>query len=160
MRWRPVQTVRPISIGVAVRAERVLAMRVFDDAGALKGVRPPGGAIEFGETAEAALRREFEEEFGAAPVRVGAPLVVENIFSHEGATGHEIVFAFPITLPDGVGPTLSDPDQTFLTRENEVLVEMEWTPLERLAVGAVALFPEALLAELEGLTRAVEALDA
>lgn len=48
-----------------------------------------------------ALAREFTEELGiAAPVR-GEPLVIEIIFSHEDALGHEVVLVGWVVLPVG-----------------------------------------------------------
>ncbi|WP_182086807.1 NUDIX domain-containing protein [Aureimonas sp. ME7] len=69
--------------------------------GRLKGVRPLGGSVEFGETREDALRREFLEEIGAAIRIIGPWEAIENLFRHEGVVGHEIIFAAPIVLPDG-----------------------------------------------------------
>ena len=55
-------TIRPIVIGVAIRNDRVLAIEGFDAHKGEHFFRPPGGGIEFGETSEGALRREFREE--------------------------------------------------------------------------------------------------
>ena len=41
-------------------------MTVRDDQGNIKGYRPPGGGVEFGETAAEAVQREFTEELGFA----------------------------------------------------------------------------------------------
>lgn len=50
----------------------------------------PGGRVEFGETGEAALRRELAEEL-SAPIDVGAlQWVVENQFTYEGRPHHEV----------------------------------------------------------------------
>ena len=46
------------------RDGRLLAVEVLDDAGRVKGVRPLGGTVEFGEKAELAVVREFQEELG------------------------------------------------------------------------------------------------
>ena len=76
----------------------MLVMAVKDDAGAIKGWRPLGGAIEFGESAEQALAREFVEEI-RAPIRINKQVcVLENLYSHEGTPGHEIVFVFEAEL--------------------------------------------------------------
>ncbi len=60
-----------------------------------------GGGIEFGETAEAALRREFAEELGVTLGSVELLEVVENIFEFEGGRpGHEIVHVFGVDSAD------------------------------------------------------------
>ncbi len=99
--WRPRGHIRVIALGLHWRAGRLLAAEVRDDAGRLKGVRPLGGGVDFGETAAAALQREFMEELGVEIAIAGAPMVMENIYHHEGAAGHEIAFLYPVSLPEG-----------------------------------------------------------
>jgi ADP-ribose pyrophosphatase YjhB (NUDIX family) len=144
-RWRPAPRIRPLAIGLARRGDRLLVMRVFDDSGALKGVRPPGGAIEFGETAAAALAREFREEFGCEIAIEGPPAVLENLYEHHGAPGHEIVFAFPIRVVDDA---LAMAERFLLGEGNGVIVDAEWFDLARIRSGEVALFPAGLAASL------------
>ena len=62
--WRPHPRIRVVAIGLHWRDGRLLAAEVRDDAGRLKGVRPLGGEIEFGESWQAALVRKFHEELG------------------------------------------------------------------------------------------------
>ena len=69
--WRPAPAIRVKALGLHWRDGRLLAFEVHDDAGRVTGVRPLGGSIEFGETAEAALRREFREELGIDVVVAG-----------------------------------------------------------------------------------------
>lgn len=62
--------------------------------------RPAGGGIEFGERAAATLVRELDEEYGLA-VDVGPLLgALENHFTYDGRTGHEIVLVHEVTLAD------------------------------------------------------------
>jgi ADP-ribose pyrophosphatase YjhB (NUDIX family) len=141
--WRPAARIRALAIGIARRGEQILVMRVLDDAGALKGVRPPGGTIEFKETAAAALAREFQEEFGCAIAIEGPAQVLENLYEHHGAPGHEIVFAFPIRLLDA---GLHARDRFTIDEGNGMLLEAEWLELARIRSGEIALFPEGLAA--------------
>lgn len=90
--WRPPQHVKVKAIGLHWRDGKLLAAEVFDDHGQLKGVRPLGGSVEFGERWQTALTREFKEELGVDIEVTGTPHVMENIYTHHGATGHEVLF--------------------------------------------------------------------
>jgi len=72
---------------------------VLDGVDSVKGQafhRLIGGGIEFGETAEVALRREFVEELGVTLDGVRLLAVVENLFEYEGQPGHEIAHVFAV----------------------------------------------------------------
>ena len=140
-RWRPVPRIRPIAIGIAFNGGRILAMRVLDDAGALTGVRPPGGAIEFGETAAAAVAREFKEEFGCAIEVEGAPLVLENLYEHHGARGHEIVFAFRVRL---LADALYAAERLRVDEGDGNVCDVDWFDFARIRSGEVMLYPVGL----------------
>ena len=119
-------------------------MAVKNDSGSIKGWRPLGGAIEFGESAEQALAREFLEEIGK-PIRCVKPLcVLENLYSHEGTRGHEIVFAFEAEL---VGPNF-DSKAGFSFFDGGVTNEVAWRPVHEFVEGVERLFPEKLIAYL------------
>lgn len=122
----------------------MLVMAVKDDSGSTKGWRPLGGAIEFGETAEDALERELREEIGARIRCSKQVCVLENLYSHEGARGHEIVFVFEAELVDshvGSSATLSFSD-------GGVTNDVAWRAVRAFVEGAERLFPEQLVAYL------------
>lgn len=98
--WKPPAAIRVIAIGLAWNGPRLLAAKIRTSTGRVKGVRPLGGSIEFGETKEQALHREFMEELSCPIAIRGHWRVLENIFEHEGTAGHEIVFAANIELLD------------------------------------------------------------
>jgi ADP-ribose pyrophosphatase YjhB (NUDIX family) len=140
-RWRPHATVRPIAIGIVRRGDEILVMAVRDDAGSVIGWRPLGGAIEFGERAADALKREFIEELGSA-VEVEHPVaVLENLYSHHGAPGHEIVFVFDAAFADA-GLYARD---RFTFEDGGMANEAEWVPLERFDMHGETLFPVGLI---------------
>jgi ADP-ribose pyrophosphatase YjhB (NUDIX family) len=143
--WTPPPLIRPIAIGLLRHEARLLAMRVADASGALVGLRPPGGGVEFGERAEDALRREFREEFDAAIEILGPPAIFENLYRFNGVAGHEIVFAFPIASPALIAKIEG---RFIVSEENGSQAAAEWIALERLRAGEFALFPPGLLAHL------------
>lgn len=96
--WRPLSHIRVKALGLHWRAGRLLAAEVYDDAGRIKGVRPLGGGVEFGETSRTAVIREFKEELGIDIVVGGDPVFFENIYIHEGSLGHEVVALFDVTF--------------------------------------------------------------
>lgn len=152
--WRPVPRIRVIAIGLVWKGGRILAAEVKTDSGVVKGVRPLGGSIEFGETREAALRREFMEELGVEIDIVGPWQAMENLYEHEGHTGHEIVFAADIVVKD---PTLYQRERVAFTEDNadadqHAWHEAGWFSPDELEASGVALYPVGLAALLRSRT--------
>ena len=98
--WTPKAAVTVKVVGLAWRGDELLLGEVEDSSGRVKGLRPLGGHIEFGETREDALKREFAEELGCDVTLAGPWHAFENIYEHEGATGHEFIFAANVRLGD------------------------------------------------------------
>ncbi|KZL30449.1 MULTISPECIES: NUDIX domain-containing protein [Rhodococcus] len=93
-------SIRNISLGIPVRSGHIHILDGTDSVTGENFHRLIGGGIEFGETAEAALRREFAEELGVTLGSVELLEVVENIFEFEGRPGHEIVHVFGVDSAD------------------------------------------------------------
>ena len=62
--------------------------------------RPLGGHVEFGEYAADTIHREFGEELGQVVTDVRRLGVLENIFSWQGGSEHEVVFIFTAAFAD------------------------------------------------------------
>ena len=139
--WRPQAFVRPVAIGVIRRGGTLLVVGVCDDTGAIKGWRPLGGSIEFGERAVEALRREFLEELSEPITEPRLITVLENLYQHHGARGHEIVFAYETAF--------ANPDvyrrERFLFRDGSVENTALWVDLARFRAGDEQLFPVGLI---------------
>ena len=144
--WRPAPRIRLKSLGLHWRDDRLLAAEVLDDAGRVKGVRPLGGTVEFGETAEAALIREFHEELGITVKPLGPPVFMENIYTHEGSLGHEIVAIFNITFP---ADAFANEGRIDFQEDDGTRCFAEWFALDTLDLpDRPRLYPEGLKAHL------------
>ncbi len=85
----------------------------------------PGGHIDFGESADAGLKREIKEELGKACRLSGLLGVVEHAFMQNGERHHEMNLVFQAEIEDlcsSVSP-----------ESKEDYIEFLWVPLEDLA---------------------------
>ena len=108
--------------GVLLRNDRLLA----------QGVRGQneyaliGGHLQFGETLEAALIREFREETGAE-IRCQRLLwTEENFWTWNGVKAHNLAFYYLIDCNDAAFPEDFTP-----SRDNDQVI-FGWLPLEHL----------------------------
>lgn len=139
--WRPAQRIRVKSLGLHWRDQRLLAFEVLDDAGDVKGVRPLGGSVEFGESWQDALVREFREELSVDISILNRPLVMENIYVHEGTTGHEILFISEVLFPAGAYEAADD---IRFAEDNGEICTARWFDLNELGENGIELFPVGL----------------
>lgn len=134
--------IRVIAIAVIARPSDG-ALLVYDGYDTVKGEayhRPLGGGIEFGETAEAAVRREIREEIGQELAGVALLGFLENLFVNDGKPGHQIVAVLAATLVD---PALYARDEIAFT-DNGVA----WTARWRCEPDDRPLYPDGLAALL------------
>ena len=147
-KWRPHPHIRVVATGLHWRDGRLLAAEVRDDAGRIKGVRPLGGEIEFGESWQTALVREFSEELGIDVAITSEPRMMENIFVHEGSTGHEVMFIAEVAFPDGA---FAGQDRIDFREDNGEEIVARWFDLADLDVaGGPHLYPTGLKGLLLG----------
>jgi len=140
--WRPPARIRFKAIGLHWRGDALLAVEVLDDAGRVKGVRPPGGTVEFGETARDALARELREELDVEATPIGPPLFMENLYIHEGAPGHEVLAIFDVAFPPGA---FAHETRIDFREDDGAPQTARWFPLGSLDLpGAPRLYPDGL----------------
>lgn len=139
-------TIRPIAIGVFRRQEEILVGFAHDAFKGERYCRPPGGAIEFGERAASTLRREMREEVRA---EIAEPLllgVLENTFLLEGIPKHELIFVFDAVF---LNEQLYDQSEIQLYEAGWEGC-LRWVPQSRFRDGSLPLYPDGLLALLDG----------
>ncbi len=139
--WRPRDHIRAIAIAIFEREGQILAGPVYDDKGQIKGWRPLGGGIEFGERAEDTLSRELREETGQGITNLTQIGVLQNLFDHEGSQGHEVVFVFTARFEN---ETLYEADQLAFV-EGDSAETAKWISLEKARAGRLNLFPDGLI---------------
>jgi len=125
-------TPETIARGVLTQGSSVLVCKNLD-----KGyLYLPGGHIEIGETAAAALIREFDEETGLKIKPSRCVAVMEVIF---GKGGHEINFLFPVEHAGELPETIAS---------KEAGIGFEW--IEAAAIVDADLRPRSIKAWLVG----------
>lgn len=131
-------SIRNIAVALPTKDEHVLVQRGYDAVKDQHFYRALGGGIEFGERAADALRREFQEELGIKIDRIELLTVIENIFTYEGAAGHEVVHVFTADSSEfdnmsveATLPILDEPDSS-----------AQWIPVNTLLTGEPPLYPE------------------
>lgn len=143
--WRPSSTIRVKALGLHWRDGRLLASEVNRDDGTLKGVRPLGGTVEFGETWQDALIREFQEEIGVRIEVIGDPIVLENIYTHHGALGHEILFISEVIF----SPNAYETEEfiEYCEDNGDPCIARWFDPVTLLEQG-IALYPKGLFSQI------------
>ena len=136
------ERIRPLALGLIRRGDDLLVCEFYDHVKQQIFYRLPGGGIEFGERGQEALRREFREELGVELDGVRYVATIENIFTHEGQRGHEIVLLYKATSTD---PSFYEREAFEIDEDGEILKAC-WMPLAAFgAEGNPPLYPDGLL---------------
>ncbi len=134
--------VRPIAICVFRNSDRIL---VFDGHDPVKDetfYRPLGGGIEFGESSEATVRRELKEEISVDVGDLRFLGTLENIFTFNGNSYHEIVMVYDGALIDS---GLYDQVEIHGKEANGDNIRAMWKSLDEFESGQVILYPDGLM---------------
>jgi 8-oxo-dGTP pyrophosphatase MutT (NUDIX family) len=138
--------VRPIAICVFRKDDSIFAFEGYDTPTDQIFYRPLGGSIEFGELSAQTIVRELREEIGAEILNLCYLGTLENIFSHEGARGHEIVQVYAADFAD---PAFHARDSLIGFEDNGMPFTARWVPLADFRAGTYPLYPNGLLELLD-----------
>jgi ADP-ribose pyrophosphatase YjhB (NUDIX family) len=144
----PIETqgrIRTQALALIRRDNRILVERCHDRVKDEWFCRLLGGTVEFGEQAAETVRRELLEELGAEADVGGLVATIENIFTFEGAAGHEICLVYECSLRDGRLYELDEWKAEELTPEGPITHDVAWKPVGSFDGGEI-LYPEELLA--------------
>lgn len=136
--------IRAIAICLFSHNGRILAAEGYDPVKQETFYRPLGGTIEFGEHSADTVVRELDEELGVAVADLRYVATLENVFTYDGRTGHEIVLIY-----DGrfVDETLYDRDDlTGYEADASETFRAVWLEVAAMRQpGAAPLYPSGLL---------------
>ncbi len=90
--------IRPIVLGIARKDNKILVSEGFDKVKKQTFYRCLGGGIEFLETSQEALKREYKEELNINIEVEKFCGISENIFTYQGKNAHEIIFYYNIKI--------------------------------------------------------------
>lgn len=136
-------TITPVALAVAVHANRVFLFRGEDTTAREVFYRPMGGAIAFGERAMATAERVVERDMSTGFLGVRQLGVLENVYTRDGTTQHEICFVFLGAFADR---QVYDHDTVELTEGDEIVAQGGWHDLNKLAApDSPRVYPDGLL---------------
>ena len=138
---------RVVSLGVVFRDECILVQELSGrhSKGTGTHYRPIGGTIEYGEKSIDTVMREFDEEIGMAVEVIKYLGCIENIFTFDGQTGHDIDWVYAVRPTD---KRLYSNDSFRVTEGDNVGVA-KWIPIEAFRIGNLVLYPDGIINLLE-----------
>ncbi len=139
--------IRPVALGLFWRGDELLVFEGRDPTSGEVFYRPLGGGIQFGERGDEALQREFAEELAVELGDVRYLGALENICAYNGERSHEIVQLYEATFADS---SLYDQEHFEVHEEDDLVFPARWVPLSELRSDGPPLYPEGLLAYLNG----------
>lgn len=131
--------IRPIALGLIEHEGHIFVSDGEDPKTRQSFYRFLGGGIDFGETSQAALSREFQEEIQAELTDIDYITCLDNIFTLNGKPKHELIQLFRARFVDAAFYQLSE---TFPLVEGDLVTQAYWLDTQRVLTGECRLVPE------------------
>ena len=133
---------RPLAICIFRKEDQVFVGELYDASKDEVFYRPLGGTIEFGEPAREAVKRELQEEIEAEVINLRYLGALENLFTHEGEFGHEIVLVYEGDFAD---KAFYEAESVRAQEDDGMTFTARWKPLQEFREGKAPLYPDGLL---------------
>lgn len=131
--------IRPIALGLIEHDGHIFVSKGEDSDTGETFYRFLGGGIDFGETSQAALEREFQEEIQAALTDIEYLTCLDNIFVLNGKAKHELIQLFRARFVDEAFYQL---DETFELVEGDDVTDAFWISIDQVRAGSYRLVPD------------------
>ncbi len=131
--------IRAIALGLIEHKGHVFVSKSADPKTQETFYRFLGGGIDFGETSEAALLREFVEEVQAELTQVEYVTCLDNIFEYNGKPKHELIQLFRAQFVDARFYQL---EAGFRFVEGDRIDQAIWIPVAKVLSGELRLVPQ------------------
>ena len=138
--------IRPIALGLIEYEGHIFVSKGDDPKTKETFYRFLGGGIDFGETSQAALVREFGEEIQAELTGVEYITCLDNIFTYNGKPKHELIQLFRARF---VADSFYQLDEKFPLVEGDRITQARWLSTQRVVDGECRLVPESCLKFLQ-----------
>lgn len=92
--------IRPVVLGIAMDKNKILVSEGYDKIKKQTFYRCLGGGIEFLETSQEALKREYKEELDIDIIVEEFRGISENIFTYQGKKAHELILFYNIKIQE------------------------------------------------------------
>ncbi len=125
--------IRPVVLGILKKDNKILVNRGSDKVTGEEFYRPIGGGIEFLETSEDALKREFQEELNIAIEVKEFLSIEENIFTYNGRYAHELILFYNVSM------NVEDYKEEYIVDGN---VNAMWIDINKFKNKELKLYPE------------------
>lgn len=137
--------IRVLALGLIRDGDRIFISEGYDPVKEQTFYRVLGGGVDFGETSDEALKREFQEEIQAELTNIKYLGCLENLFTFNGNPGHELLQLYQC---DFVDPKFYQLEELVFA-EGDRKKKALWLDINRFTSGELRIVPEQFLEYLK-----------